>query len=86
MSKNTYLSLILTSVGYKKQTEHTLGGLSDTFQTTGGKVIFAQTTGGLCTIIPFFLTDFSYFLLILKKEKKKKKPKWCCFNTLNGSN
>ena len=50
------------------------------------KVIFAQTTGGLCTIIPFFLTDFSYFLLIPKKEKKKKKPKWHCFNTLNGNN
>ena len=35
MSKNTYLPLILTEVGYGKQTEHTSGGLSDTFQTMG---------------------------------------------------
>ena len=35
MSKNTYLTLILIEVGYGKQTEHTSGGLSDTFQTTG---------------------------------------------------
>ena len=35
MNKNTYLSLILTEVGYEKQTEHTSGGLSDTFQTMG---------------------------------------------------
>ena len=35
MSKNIYLPLILTEVGYGKQTEHTSGGLSDTFQTTG---------------------------------------------------
>ena len=27
--------MILTEVGYRKQTEHTSGGLSDTFQTTG---------------------------------------------------
>ena len=35
MNKNTYLPLILTEVGYGKQTEHISGGLSDTFQTTG---------------------------------------------------
>ena len=35
MNKNTYLPLILSEVGYRKQTKHTLGGLSDTFQTTG---------------------------------------------------
>ena len=35
MSKNTYLPLILTEVGYGKQTKHTSGGLSDTFQITG---------------------------------------------------
>ena len=28
-------TLILTEVGYGKQTEHTTGGLNDTFQTTG---------------------------------------------------
>ena len=28
--------MILTEVGYGKQTDHTSGGLSDTFQTTGG--------------------------------------------------
>ena len=33
--KNTYLPLILTEVGYRKQTDHTSGGLNDTFQTTG---------------------------------------------------
>ena len=27
--------MILTEVGYGKQMEHTTGGLSDTFQTTG---------------------------------------------------
>ena len=35
MSKNTYLPLILTEVGYGKQTEHASSGLSDIFQTTG---------------------------------------------------
>ena len=49
------------------------------FKPRVGKVIFAQTTGGLCTIIPFFLTDFSYFLLIPKKEKKKKEAKMALF-------
>ena len=29
------LDFILTEVGYGKQTDHTSGGLSDTFQTTG---------------------------------------------------
>ena len=32
--KNNYLPLILTEVGYKKQTKHTTGELSDTFQIT----------------------------------------------------
>ena len=32
MSKNIYLTLILTKVGYEKQTEYTTGGLGDTFQ------------------------------------------------------
>ena len=35
MSKNTYLPLILTKVGYGKQMEHTSNGLSNTFQTMG---------------------------------------------------
>jgi len=42
LSKNTYLPLILTEVGYRKQTKHTSGGLSDTFQTTGRQSDFRQ--------------------------------------------
>ena len=35
LNKNTYLTLILTEVGYGKQMGHTSGGLSDTFKTIG---------------------------------------------------
>ena len=52
MSKNTYLPIILTDVGYGRQAEHITGGLSDIFQTTVGKMIFAKIIGGLCVITP----------------------------------
>ena len=56
MSKNTYLLLFLTKVGYEKQTDHTSGKQSDTFQTTSiGNMNSNQTTGGFIVIIPYLI-------------------------------
>ena len=73
MSKNTYLSLILTEVDYRKQIEHTSGGLSDTFQTMGRQSDFRPNHRWvMCNYLFFFKTNFPYFLLISKKKKKAK--------------
>ena len=55
LSKNTYLPLILTEVGYGKQTEHTTGGLSDTFQTTGRKSYFCPNHRWVMCNYPYTL-------------------------------
>ena len=55
MNKNTYLPLILSEVGYGKQTEHTLGGLSDTFQTTGRQGDFRPNHRRVMCNYPFFV-------------------------------
>ena len=47
--------MILTEVGYGKQTEHTLGGLSDTFQTTGRQGDFRPNHRRVMCNYPFFV-------------------------------
>ena len=61
MSKNTYLPLILTEVGYEKQTEYTTCGLSDTFQTMGRQSDFHPNYKWVMCNLP--LLFFSFFFL-----------------------
>ena len=79
MSKNTYLSLILTAVGYKKQTEHTLGGLSDTFQTTGRQSDFCPNYRWVMYNYPLFFNRFFLFSFNSEKRKEKKEAKMALF-------
>ena len=79
MSKNTYLSLILTAVGYKKQTEHTLGGLSDTFQTTGRQSDFFPNYRWVMYNYPLFFNRFFLFSFNSEKRKEKKEAKMALF-------
>ena len=63
MSKNTYLTLILTEVGYEKQTEHTSGGLSDAFQTTGKQGDFRPNHRRVMRNYPYILCCLANTLL-----------------------
>ena len=54
LSNNTYLPLILTNVGYGKQTEHTLVDKVILFKPQVNKVISGQTTSKFSVITPFF--------------------------------
>ena len=57
--------------GYRKQIEHTSGGLSDTFQTTGRQSDFRPNHRWvMCNYLLFFLNRF--FLFSFNFEKKKK--------------
>ena len=64
MSKNTYLTLILTEVGYGKQTEHTSGGLSDTFQTTGRQGDFRPNHRRVMRNYPIIKLFHKTFILV----------------------
>ena len=62
MSKNIYLPLILTEVGYEKQTEYTSGGLSDTFQITGRQRDFRPNHRWFMYNYPLIIYSLQIFL------------------------